>query len=413
MAILSLIALVLSIVLGSILRINVGIIAIASALVLGFFADGLTLPELIAEFPNSLFLTLLGVTLLFGYAQFNGTLEKVTHGIISLFRGNLFWIPICFFLLTLCLSAIGAGNIAATALVAPAAMISAKELKISPFLMVIMVANGANAGGLSPVAPTGIIAAARMTQLGLPNLSWTIFLNSLIVHVLIAFGGYMFFGGYKLFNPKRTDQVATQKFHKSNFTLELKHWVTLGIILMLFIAVIAFKLDIVIGSFIAVAILSLLRVSEEAKVFKNIPWEIIVMVCGVSLLTNLMSRVGGFDLFTNYIAMFCDQHTTSTVIGFFSALVSVYSSSSGVVLPTFLSLIPQLVAKIPGINPVNIASSISISAHLVDVSPLSTVGALCLASVVDAKENDLLFNKMILWGLSMTIVATVICYIFF
>jgi di/tricarboxylate transporter len=175
MAILSLIALVLSILLGSVFKVNIGIIAIVFTFVIGFFTDGLTIQEVVTFFPSSLFLTLLGITFFFSYAQLNGTLEKITQRIIFFFRGNVFWIPISFFLLTLCLSAVGAGNIAATALVAPAAMASAKKLKISPFLMAIMVANGANAGGLSPIAPTGIIAAERIAQIGLPNLSWVIF----------------------------------------------------------------------------------------------------------------------------------------------------------------------------------------------------------------------------------------------
>ena len=63
-----------------------------------------------------------------------------------------------------------------------------------------------------------------------------------------------------------------------------------------------------------------------------------------------------------------------------TGLVSVYSSTSGVVLPAFLPSVPGLVAKLGGGNPLAIASSILIGGHLVDVSPLSTIGALCIAS---------------------------------
>jgi di/tricarboxylate transporter len=223
----------------------------------------------------------------------------------------------------------------------------------------------------------------------------------------------MMLGGYRFFNHNKKSVSVLQPMEGSNPIFQREHWITLLGILVLFVSVAGFKLDLTLGAFISIALLSLFRVADETKALKNVPWGIIVMVCGVSMLTNLIQKTGGYDLFTNYIAMFCDKNTTSAVIGFFAALASVYSSSSGVVLPTFLSLIPQLTAKIPGVDPINIASSISISAHLVDVSPLSTVGALCLASVIDAKENRVLFNKMLIWGLSMTIVATVLCYIFF
>ncbi len=414
MALLSLLTLVALIILGSVIEINIGIVAIACTFMIGFFADGLGFKEIISGFPSSLFLTLFGITLLFSHAQLNGTLERITNRIIFLFRGNIFWIPICFFLLTLSLSAIGAGNIASTALVAPAAMASAKKLKISPFLMAIMVINGANAGGLSPIAPTGIIAAERMTQIGLANLSWSIFFNSLIVHIVIACGGYLIFGGYKLFiSNKDKPSPKTELPEEANTTFESKHWITLSIIFALFISVVCLKVDIIIGAFIGTALLSVFRVSDERKALKNVPWGIIVMVCGISMFTILLDRTGGLNLFTDYMARFCNEQTIIPVIGFFAALVSVYSSSSGVVLPTFLLLIPQLTTKIPGVDPVAIASTISVSAHLVDVSPLSTVGALCLAAVNDVKDNRLLFNKMLIWGLSMTVVAAVFSYIFF
>ena len=62
------------------------------------------------------------------------------------------------FLLAAGLTSIGAGNIAATALLAPVALSIAGDLRISAFLMTLMLANGANAAAFSPIAPTGIIA---------------------------------------------------------------------------------------------------------------------------------------------------------------------------------------------------------------------------------------------------------------
>ena len=55
----------------------------------------------------------------------------------------------------------------------------------------------------------------------------------------------------------------------------------------------------------------------------------------------------------------------------------------------------------------------NVGAHLVDVSPLSTTGALCLAGVSSAEDIRPLFNKLLAWGLSMTVVGAVVCYILF
>ena len=70
---------------------------------------------------------------------------------------------------------------------------------ISAFLMALMLANGANAGGLSPLAPTGIIASELMRRIGLPGVEWRNYLNTLAAQSVVAFGGYLLFGGLKLF----------------------------------------------------------------------------------------------------------------------------------------------------------------------------------------------------------------------
>jgi len=53
-----------------------------------------------------------------------------------------------------------------------------------------------------------------------------------------------------------------------------------------------------------------------------------------------------------------------------------------------------------------------LNVHLVDVSPLSTIGALCLASVT-GEESRRLFNQLLAWGFSMTIVGAILCYLVF
>jgi len=49
----------------------------------------------------------------------------------------------------------------------------------------------------------------------------------------------------------------------------------------------------------------------------------------------------------------------------------------------------------------------------VDLSPLSTTGALCIAAVASGENIRSVFNKLLVWGLSMTIVGGIFCYTFF
>ena len=102
----------------------------------------------------------------------------------------------------------------------------------------------------------------------------------------------------------------------------------------------------------------------------------------------------------------------TAVVGFFIGVVSVYSSTSGVVLPAFLPIVPGLAAQLPGASALSIAMSMNIGGHLVDMSPLSTLGALCIAAS-PSDESRALFNKLLAWGLSMTVVGALLCYILF
>src|SRR4029078_4630248 len=100
-------------------------------------------------------------------------------------------IPFVFFALTSILAAVGPGHIAACALMAPLAMAAAGRYGIPPFLMAIMIANGASSGSLSPVAPTGGLVEGITTKMGLGDVRWAIYLNNFAAHTVIAFAGYL------------------------------------------------------------------------------------------------------------------------------------------------------------------------------------------------------------------------------
>jgi hypothetical protein len=78
----------------------------------------------------------------------------------------------------------------------------------------------------------------------------------------------------------------------------------------------------------------------------------------------------------------------------------------------FLPMVPGLAEQLPGASPIAIAASMNVGGHLVDVSPLSTIGALCMAGA-SAEESQALFTKLLAWGLSMTLVGALLCYLVF
>src|SRR3954470_21020867 len=200
----SLAALVITVVISCTASVNPGVVALVFAWLIGTYLEpaggkAIGLKGVVAGFPSELFLTLAGVTLLFSQADANGTLARVTRAAVRGCRGNAGLIPVAFFGLALVLASIGAGNIAAAALVGPMAMAVADRAAIPPFLMTIMVAHGAVAGALSPIAPTGIIANGLMARMGMSGFEQQTFLYNLAANAAVAAAGYLLFGGWRLF----------------------------------------------------------------------------------------------------------------------------------------------------------------------------------------------------------------------
>ena len=151
LAAISIAALVRALVVSCISSVNIGFLSIVLAWIVGTYLGGIPVAEVVAGFPTPLFLTLAGVTLLFSQAQVNGTLDGIARPAIRLCRGNAGAVPMMFFVLTAILSSIGPGNIASAALMALMGMAAAGRYGIPPFLMAIMVGNGANSGDSSKV----------------------------------------------------------------------------------------------------------------------------------------------------------------------------------------------------------------------------------------------------------------------
>ena len=387
-------------------RLNVGLLSMALAWAIGVYVVGLPVKLVAAGFPVDLFLTLTGVTLLFSQAGVNGTLQRVAQNAVRLCRGRAGLVPMLFFALAAVLGTCGPGNIATTGLLAPVAMSTALRLRISPFLMAIMVGNGANASSLSPLAPTGLIVSGIMAKIGLPGLELQTWWLNLAAHAMVAFTGYFLFGGLRLLREPATGGADVERT-----PLERAHWLTLGVIAALVLGVVFGKAQIGMAAFAAAVVLSLLRAADEDEAIRRVPWGTIVMVCGVTVLISLLERTSGLDLFTDLLARVATPGTVIPLVAVMVGLISAYSSTSGVVLPAFLPLVPGLAAKLGGVSAFALAETMNVAGHLVDVSPLSTIGALCIASIPAGEESRLLFNQLLAWGFAMMAVGALFCWV--
>ncbi len=418
----SLAALIVAITLSMVTSMNVGVVSLAMAWIVGVYLGAMPVAKVIGTFPIDLLLNLVGVTLLFGMANNNGTLGRIAARAVRACRGNAGVIPIMLFIIAVTLSSIGPGNIATTAIMAPMAMAVATRAAIPPFLMALMVGNGAQAGALSRFAPTGIIVNTNMEKIGLGGHETGTFLNNLMAHVVVTFVAYFIFGGWKLFTRSKVAPIAVAQSDQAGVRADAdivevepfasKHWLTLSVLVALVVVVIEFKAHVGLAALTGAALLSMLKAADEKEAIKKMPWSVILMVCGVTVLIGVLSAQRGMELFTDLLARIATPGTVTFMIALVTGAVSVYSSTSGVVLPAFLPTVPGLAERL-AVDPLSIAASMYVGGHLVDLSPLSTIGALCIAALHNEADAKKLFNQLLWWGLSMMLVGALICWVLF
>jgi di/tricarboxylate transporter len=407
-AVLSLVALLVAIVLSCTSRINVGLLAIAFAWLIGTGPAGWRADQVMAGFPASLFITLAGVTLLFGLAEVNGTLERLARRVIRWSGGHPRVVPIVFFVAAGLLSSAGPGAISAVALLIPLAMAIGVQAGVPRVLTALMVANGANAGNLSPISAVGIIANSRMAEAGLGQHEFRVWFANFAAHLLVAVAAWLLFRRADE-PPAPPEAAAAGGAAGSADALSPAQRFTTLVITAWIVGVVGFELNVGLAAFAAASLLIVIGGGDEATAIKRIPWSVILMVCGVTVLIGVLEKTGGLDLFTALLAAIASPATINGTIAFVAGLISSWSSTSGVVLPAFLPTVPGLVEQLGGGNPLAIALSINVGASMVDVSPLSTIGALCVATVTDAVVARRLFRLLLIWGLSMAVVAAVLC----
>ena len=408
MALLSLLFLLLAIFLGFVRKMNTGLLCIAFALVLGRMS-GVSDAVIMKGFNSSLFIMLLGVTYLFSMAQINGSLDLLAQKVIALAGRRVYLIPIIIYVFSIVLAALGPGSVPTMAIMMVFSMSLAAEMKISPVLLSTLTVLGACAGGLSPLAATGIIGANLCAEFGLTGIENDFLLNGVFSFTVYAVIVYVWLGGYKLRAAEDVGEKVIQSFNR-------KQLLTIaGIVAMVFM-VMLLHINVGLVSFAVAAVLSFLRVSEEAKAIRHIPWNTLLLITGVGVLMQLIIDLGGINILSAALVSIMSAKSAAAVMGLTSGIMSWFSSSSGVVMPTLLPTVPHIAQQLGGVNELELASSITTISHVAAISPLSTGGALALAAYASAananqKQQQNLFMKM--FGVSALGVSVLCVFSYF
>ena len=165
-SLLIIIAIVLSVALGFISKINTGFFAMIFAYIIGCLVLDFSASTITSYWPLSIFFTILGVSLFYNFAVVNGTLEKLSAHILYRFRKHPVWIPIVLYFVAVLIAAMGAGYFAVMALVCPIAMVLCDKTGSGKLTGVLAATFGALGGANFMSSMSGLIFRGIMEPLG-------------------------------------------------------------------------------------------------------------------------------------------------------------------------------------------------------------------------------------------------------
>ena len=149
--------------------------------------------------------------------------------------------------------------------------------------------------------------------------------------------------------------------------------------------------------FIAIffALVSLfLKLGDEKAVIALIPWNTLIMICGVGMLISLGVEIGVIYELTEWLSTNVPIWMIPILVFVISAIMSIFASTLGVVAPTlFPMVLPLAVAS--GLSPLLLFTCIVVGAQSSSLSPFSSGGSLMLGASQVVIDKGKLFNALL------------------
>ncbi|WP_328304200.1 SLC13 family permease [Actinomycetospora sp. NBC_00405] len=414
--IVSIVVLVAMFVIATVLPINLGALGFVAAAGVGVLVVGMSLDDVLAEFPGDLFLILLGLTYLFAVAHQNGTVDLLVRWSMRLVRGHLVAAPWIFFTLSAVFSAIGA--LFAVAIVAPLAMPFARRYGVDMLLMGMMVVHGSLAGAFSPISVYGTFVAGVVGPTGIPFSPTVLFLAPLVINLVIAAVVFVVLGGRSLAGvrvahnvpvggPEGTSSTDTEKDIEEDIEEDAEQQeeappvdraqvLTLIGILALAVGTVAFGLDVGVLSLTIAVVLGILCPAGHREAARGIAWSTILLVCGVLTYVAVLQEAGTVDYVGQAIVALGVPLIAALLLCYLGGVLSAFASSAGILgvaIPLALPFLQQ-----GAVSAVGMVAALAVASTVVDVSPFSTNGALVLASTPADIDREAFYRRMLVYS---------------
>lgn len=386
LGLISLIALLAAIVIGFTRNANVGIISVGLAMILGLIF-GIDTKEILSGFSSSLFIQMVGITYLFAIVQENGALELLAKKLVGLVGKRKALIPFVMYVLGFLICAVGPGAIPSLAIVPAIAIPVAVSAGVNPIMAAVIGDLGVMSGRMSPLTPESAVVRELMEAQGLAGDTVPILVSMTVTCVVLAALVYIYYKGWRVEKHEEAEQVLP-KFTRSQL-------LSLTGLVVLAVGALFFSWNVGLTGFLVGTTLIVLGAGDEKRAVHAVPWNVILMVLGVGVLMNIVTISGGIDIMVAALEKIMGKHTASMIMSIASGFMSFFSSGLGVVFPTLIPTAGSLASGL-GVNAVDLVTVIVIGGTVSGFTPISTAGALIMASVAQQENAEEKFpqNKM-------------------
>jgi di/tricarboxylate transporter len=455
----ALIILVIVFLLASVRSVNMGALALVAAFVVSLVVYRLPLDSdtedtaldvVLGGFPAELFVILVGVTYLFAIARNNGTVDWLVHAAVRSVGGRTALIPWAMFVVAALITSIGAVTPAATAIIAPIALTFAKQYRINPALMGLMVIQGATGGSFSPLGVFGIITNGVLENADYASAPATLFLLSLLACALVCLVGTLTLGrraagagdgeeervlagaGTGASLRERDGGTGSGVVEARGGPgargggssrlgggdggaegadeaprLDAQRSLTLLFLVLLAAGALIFKLNIGFLALAAAVLLTLFFPRSAKGAVDKVAWGTVLLITGIVTYVQLLDSQGTIDVLGEGVAGIGAPLFAALLICLIGAAVSAFASTTGI-LGTLIPLSLPFLAT-GEVSVIGLVVALAISSSVVDCSPFSTNGALVVANSA-AEDRDRTFRTLMVWGMSLIVVAPLLTW---
>lgn len=175
-----------------------------------------------------------------------------------------------------------------------------------------------------------------------------------------------------------------------------------------------FKQEVSLLAYSLAAILLLLDFAEEKAVIKSMPWNTVLMIAGMSIFVHVVVEAGGIDLLSETVSSMMNSTTVYPVLVVCGALLGAVSSGTGVAMPTLIPAAAAIAQEMgAAISPNLLILCVCVGINGVVISPLSTVGGMCLAGTPETVNKQKMFNQLLLSAVIFTLLSAVLSLVGF